>query len=234
MGTTPHLAVLLIISAATVVKGLTEGIVAEGNPYDASAQPACCPAQAMPPHAFLMDELALSRQEDTFVHVRQRKHLGKAVHVFTFKQPHRLSEQELPFDLVLVRGEIPSEGIVEIPAPAPESSDSWFPDYTWSHFVICSTGDRPHHLGWRFSRKASARGAGPDSFVALIVRPIQKEVEVEVQGSLPLQVPVSGRVSVTNEEDASPSVLPIGVEAPAWMLKMLAALSARAAHSRTY
>ena len=85
----------------------------------------------------------------------------------------------LPFDLALVRSIAPT-GIVEVPAPAEHAADSWFPDYSWDHWIVCaSVADKPQHLGWRFTRKPGAVGPGPATFVALIVAAKDKEAGAE-------------------------------------------------------
>ena len=210
-----------------------DALLAEGNPHDAQPAAGCCPAQALPPSTLLLEAAALSRQADTFVRVRTRKHGGASVPVFTFRQPARLSKRELPFDLALV-SEIDPSGITEVPAPAAEAADSWFTDYAWSHFVVC-TGEgtgAPKHLGWRFSRKASAGAAGPASFVALIVRAEQNEAAdkgaVRAAAPLAAAAAVSDDVEERDGGEASPPPLPVGVEAPAWLVQMLVALTARA------
>ena len=131
----------------------------------------------------------------------------------------------LPFDLALVN-EINPSGIVEVPAPPAESADSWFPDYAWSHYVLCTaSGGSPTHLGWRFSRKAGALGAGPESFVALIVRASDREAEPAAAGRA--NVPLSAGVAEKSDEAAAAlEELVVGEPAPGWMVAMLAAVTA--------
>lgn len=214
---------------------------AEGNPHDASSAASCCPAQALPPATLLVEAALLTRQSDTFVRVRSRKHHGVPVEVFTFRQPARLSPRVLPFDLALV-ADVDPAGIVEVPAPPADAADSWFPDYSWSHFVVCASagGEAAKHLGWRFSRKPGAAGFGPASFVALIVR--SEGSEVEPTAALGAREPLAAAVAVSDDapfdaepsdaETAEPMPLPVGMDAPAWMLKMVVAITARATSAR--
>jgi len=208
---------------------------AEGNPHGGSTTASsCCPAQALPPETLLSEAALLGRQADTFVRMHTRRHLGHDVNVFSFKQPSRLSDRELPFDLALV-STIDATGIVEVPTPTPQASDSWFPDYAWSHYVVCTTaGDGAKHLGWRFDRKPGALGLGPASFVALIVR--SESSEAEPAGSVASHEPLAVAAAVGSddtEEDVAalvvPQPLPVGLDAPGWLLKMVVAVTARSA-----
>ena len=197
----------MVLGLLFAVAGLLE---APGNPHTDEAT-ACCPAQAIPPDTVLPSALALRRQADTFVSTRRAKHIDREVDVFTFRQPRRLSERMLPFELALVSGIDPS-GIVELAADPDDSKDSWFPDYAWSHFIVCTSDANPKHLGWRFTKR-SAGGAGPSSFVALIVRAHEQNAAQGVGG---------------NAEELRQGVpLAVGADAPGWMVAMLAAVTAR-------
>ena len=195
-------------------------LVAEGNPHhhqqcDGSSH-ACttsCPAQALPPHLFLLAPVALGlkRQADTFLRVDPHSHAGVPVNIFHFKQPSRLSHLELPFGIALVSG-VDERGLMSFAAPPSDAADSWFPDYSWSHVLMCSHGeDSGLHLGWRFVRKPGASWAGPLEFIALIVRP-DKSSELEGDSR--------ARRGVGQE-------LAVGIEAPAWMLAMAMATRVR-------
>ena len=194
-------------------------LVAEGNPHhhqqcDGSSH-ACttsCPAQALPPHLFLLAPVALGlkRQEDTFLRVDPHFHAGVPVNIFHFKQPSRLSHLELPFGIALVSG-VDERGLMSFAAPPSDAADSWFPDYSWSHVLMCSHGeDSGLHLGWRFVRKPGASWAGPLEFIALIVRPDKSSEEDS-----------RARRGVGGQE------LAVGIEAPAWMLAMAMATRVR-------
>ena len=194
-------------------------LVAEGNPHhhqqcDGSSH-ACttsCPAQALPPHLFLLAPVALGlkRQADTFLRVDAHSHAGVPVNIFHFKQPSRLSHLELPFGIALVSG-VDERGLMSFAAPPSDAADSWFPDYSWSHVLMCSHGeDSGLHLGWRFVRKPGASWAGPSEFIALIVRPDKSSEEDS-----------RARRAVGGQE------LAVGIEAPAWMLAMAMATRVR-------
>lgn len=210
----------------------------EGNPHSSDSGTACCPAQRLAPETLLPFPTTLTTQRDTFVTTTEKKHGDVSATVFTFRQPARLSNLELPFDLALV-ADLDPRGIVEVPAPAKDAADSWFPDYSWDHWVVCAgTADaKPQHLGWRFMRKAGATGAGPTSFVALIVAAREREAEAEVAARVRVPVSVSTVLREDENEDeaedeaaAEPHNLQVGVEAPGWMAAMVAAVTARAAH----
>ena len=159
-------AFLLVALASTVIA--LDAVVAE-NPHEKQPSTSCCPAQSLTDN-ILPEALALTRQQDTFLRAEQKTHLGAIVPILHFKQPGRLSSLELPFGLVLLEDINPS-GIIEVPAPSEQAADSWFPDYSWNHFIVCAQQEGSYrHLGWRFTRKPSATGAGPSSFVAMIVR----------------------------------------------------------------
>ena len=180
--------------------------------------------------------LVASRQGDTFVAIKVRKHAGVPVPVFSFRQPSRLSHLMLPFDLALVSGIDPT-GIVEVPAPSDQAADSWFPDYAWDHWIVCQGTDAaaPQHLGWRFTRKPDAVGAGPQTFVALIVAAKGKEAEAQAAGRVRVPLRVAGTLREDDEADATleagasepVAALPIGVDAPGWLTAMMAAVTAR-------
>eukprot|EP00325_Prymnesiales_sp_UTEX-LB-985_P032260 CAMPEP_0174716014 /NCGR_PEP_ID=MMETSP1094-20130205/22739_1 /TAXON_ID=156173 /ORGANISM="Chrysochromulina brevifilum, Strain UTEX LB 985" /LENGTH=233 /DNA_ID=CAMNT_0015915687 /DNA_START=150 /DNA_END=851 /DNA_ORIENTATION=- len=223
---------LVIIPVATCL----EGLVAEGNPHTielrTAALPACCPAQSLPPERMMLGAATLRRQQDTFVRMHMRSHLGRQVEVFTFRQPARLSHLELPFDLALVDDIDPSD-IVEVATPPADASDSWFPDYVWSSFVVCTAGGVPRHLGWRYTRKAGAIGGGPRSFVALIVRSSEAEAEAVPPAQSKAAIVEAVALPAGKEELAMENIkpLPVGMEAPAWMATMLAAVTARSVRS---
>ena len=193
-------------------------LVAEGNPHHqqcdgASHCTTSCPAQALPPHLFLLAPVALGlkRQADTFLRVDAHSHAGVPVSIFHFKQPSRLSHLELPFGIALVSG-VDERGLMSFAAPPSDAADSWFPDYSWTHVLMCSHGeDGGLHLGWRFVRKPGASWAGPLEFIALIVRP-DKSSELEDSSR--------ARRGVGQE-------LAVGIEAPAWMLAMAMATRVR-------
>lgn len=225
-----------------------DALVVDGNPH--AAQPtACCPAQALPSEMLLQLPIPLKMQADTFVRQRQLKHLDKPVDVYTFRQPARLSHKQLPFDLALASAVDPT-GIVEVPAPPEQAKDSWFEEYAWTHFVVCTAaatdgGASAVHLGWRFTRKpgASSASAPVDSFVALIVRAEKqqpaKAAAIVTRNGEAIAAAVLRRDGVAHEvttdvlDEAAeddvpvPETLSVGVEAPGWMVAMLAAVTAR-------
>ena len=229
--------VFVLFSLATLAFMPAEAIEvlrADGNPHTAGA-PACCKAQALPPDRFLADAAALEVQGDTFLRVTTHSHAGLPVPVWEFKQPARLSELELPFTIALVE-EVDPEGIVEVAAADGDAADSWFPDYAWSHYVVCATDEgAPVHLGWRFTRKATraaaAGGAGPREFVAMIVRPDQaREAEAARATAARAEAEAESlHLGSARDGDASPREprLRVGQDAPGWMVAMGAALTAR-------
>jgi len=234
----PRVAVLCTLAA---VGARALDALAVENPHTAAAAgAACCPAQRLPPDTLLPAPELLAVQADTFVKRRARDHLGVPVTVFSFRQPARLSHLTLPFDLALVATIDPSE-IVEVPTPPREAADSWFPDYAWTHFIVCrGTSGTHQHLGWRFERKADAQATGPQTFVALIVTGRESEVVAEAAGRT--RVRISAAAAQREDEEgevvdaaaveevapAAPVALPVGIEAPGWMAAMVAAVTASA------
>ncbi len=204
----------LLLLLATCTLALDEGLVADGNPHASSNGAGCCPAQSLPTEKLLPSSALLEKQADTFLGLRTVKHLGQPIEVLSFRQPSRLSELELPFELVLSTSIDPS-GIVEVEAPPADAHDSWFPDYAWRHWVVCDAGvGQPTHLGWRFERKSGSAGPGPDHFYALIVRAERREGEGE---------------AAARERAAAAAALHVGVEAPSWLVTMMIAVTARPA-----
>ena len=205
--------VLILLPLASAL----DALVAEGNPHQQHCEGtphACtsCPAQALPPHMFLPAPVALGlrRQADTFLRVDTHSHGGVPVNLFHYKQPSRLSHFELPFGIALVSG-VDERGLVSLATPPSDAADSWFPDYSWSHVLMCSHGDDAGlHVGWRFVRKPGVSGA-PAEFIALIVRPDKSSEE-----------PASGRARLDLAQE-----LTVGIEAPAWMLAMAMATRVR-------
>ena len=150
-------------------------LVAEGNPHqqqqcEDGGTHACttsCPAQALPPHLFLLGPVALGlkRQADTFLRVDSHSHAGVPVNIFHFQQPARLSHLELPFGIALVSG-VDERGLMSFAAPPSDAADSWFPDYSWAHVLMCSHGEEGGlHLGCfgqaRHRFRPAQRGAFP-------------------------------------------------------------------------
>mmetsp|Transcript_53900 Transcript_53900/g.89483 ORF Transcript_53900/g.89483 Transcript_53900/m.89483 type:complete len:217 (+) Transcript_53900:74-724(+) len=193
-----------------------EVLRAEGNPHEKSCYSPC--AQVLDPDALLPDATSMLKQLDTFSHIELRNHLGRTVPVFHFRQPARLSKRELPFSLALLTHMSTVGSVVEVPVPDEEAAaDSWWPDYSWSHWLVCTQGaseegNAVQHLGWRYTRKPSASGeTAPDTFVALIVRP---------DGEKEPEIPNMRSKTLTEE-------LTIGLQAPGWMVAMAAAVTAR-------
>jgi len=238
-------ALVFLAVAAHALGPDADAVVAEGNPHTQQDTPTWCPAQALAPETFLPEALTVSRQLDTFVKAEQKTHMGAPVTVLHFKQPGRLSPLELPFSLVLLSDAVNPSGIVEVPAPRDEAQDSWFPDYAWERFVVCEGGGGAYrHLGWRFTRKASATGAGPASFIAMIVRSIDRQQRAAATAE-PTPAVVIERVrvaedgsSATEEEDndqvdlqALEATLDVGIDAPTWLVGLTAAFTTRVSRS---
>jgi hypothetical protein len=226
-----HCGLLLLLAVPAMA---LDAVHVSGNPHQAETTTACCPAQVLPAERLLGGAPSLARQPDTFVRVRTRQHLDRQGEVLTFRQPHRLSPRTLPFDLALV-DDIDPTGIVEVAAEPEAAADSWFPDYSWSHYVVCTAGEGTAlHLGWRFTRKDPA-APGPASFVALIVRADEEEEAAAARVRRRVEA-AGGRVSEAEGEGADAdaavstvSPLQVGVEAPGWITKMVVALTAQRA-----
>lgn len=282
---------ILLALLLTRASEALDTISVDGNPHTGHENmegAACCPAQRLPVETLLPMPALLSMQADTFVDAKTRRHGDIPVQVFTFRQPDRLSHLMLPFDLALVSSIDPT-GIIEVPAPAAQSADSWFPDCAhifspphtdatrgrshaprrsdvrvrasparapfvaadaWSHFIVCrgshDDAAAAQHLGWRFTRKPGAAGAGPQTFVALIVAS-KRSKAAEAARATAVRVDVRGGTTLREDDDSDAAALAdedevevgaenapplqIGVEAPGWMTAMLAAVTARVSTS---
>ena len=102
------------------------------------------------------------------------KVLTVPVPVYSMKQPARLSEAQLEFQLVLVKELGQSTGIQEVPFPMEKAMDSWFPGYYWAPLVL-SCGENNNnwqHVGWKFTALHDNGGNSNrfSHFYALIVQ----------------------------------------------------------------
>mmetsp|Transcript_15165 Transcript_15165/g.17438 ORF Transcript_15165/g.17438 Transcript_15165/m.17438 type:complete len:221 (+) Transcript_15165:160-822(+) len=152
------------------------------------------------PHRIIVDHKAT--QPDTLIGVTTKKILSVPVPVYHFHQPARISEKQLPFQLVLLSNIDDKTGLIEISVPHSQSIDSWFPGYQWAPIVYVSCGN-PLHVGWKFS---STTG---DFFYALIVATSEKEKAT------------AARVGIGTIGESVAEILYIGTRAPLWMIDTL-------------
>eukprot|EP00501_MAST-03F_sp_TOSAG23-6_P000273 GSMAST32.ASY1.ANO1.279.1 assembled CDS len=162
---------LLTISIASAHVAVT------GNPHMTSNDKKCdsslhhtqqqssCTAQVIELYSVVQTTLPV--QSDTFNGIRRVKYMGTTVPIYLFKQPSRISPNELPFKILPILNLTSFEGIREYKVDYKMANDSWFPGYIWS-IIICESGCNDQlHLGWKFTPKTMNNGAVP--FYALIV-----------------------------------------------------------------
>jgi hypothetical protein len=147
-------------------------------------------------------------QKDTLQGIRMVSMSGGGVDVplYQFKQPRRLSNQELPFQLVLVSDMDDTPHQINVVQDMAVASDSWFPGYFWSVVVICDCSALEYrHVGWKFTSLTDPASSSPssDSFYALTVHSINTVTKKEV--------------ATTSTE----AVRVFGMAAPGWMLANL-------------
>merc|ERR1712072_357388 len=160
-----------------------------------------CSAEPCIPAINSLDVLREPMPTQTDTHLRTilvKSQLGDVIPVYLFRQPARLSELQLSFQLVLTNSV--SQRYVEIPVSMAESQDSWFPGYRWS-ILVCEGCGGVTHLGWKFT-------GAQRSFYALIVGVTEEKAGERGQVGL--------RELVAEQ-------LRVGMKAPAWMLALLAA-----------
>ena len=128
----------------------------------------------------------LPTQPDTFQELSYAKVLSVPVPVYRMKQPARISESQLEFQLVLVK-ELSSAGKSSIHAVSVDlevAKDSWFPGYYWSPLVMhCPEDNDYQHVGWKFT-SLDQRAELPD-FYALMVHIDERAkqgVEIRIGG----------------------------------------------------
>lgn len=95
----------------------------------------------------------LQTQADTFLNIKFRKVLTVPIPVYQMKQPGRISEAELEFDLVLVK-DLTKAGMTmirEVTVNYELAGDSWFPGYHWAPIVMSCDGNQWQHVGWKFT-----------------------------------------------------------------------------------
>jgi len=103
--------------------------------------------------------------------------------------------------MVLMQNVVMDGSVETLPVDTKQAVNSWFPGYYWS-LLICTKCDTPLHLGWKFTPVSADAYV---SFFALIV---------DYAGDR-TQQQTSVFVEVAEE-------LRIGVQAPSWMVALLA------------
>jgi hypothetical protein len=149
-------------------------------------------------------------QKDTLQGIRMVSINGGGVDVplYQFKQPRRISDQELPFQLLLVSEMDDTPHQINVVHDMAVASDSWFPGYFWSVVVICDCSALEYrHVGWKFTSltdpsSSSSSSSSSDSFYALTVHSINTVTKKEVATS-------------------AEAVRVFGMAAPGWMLANL-------------
>eukprot|EP00545_Synedropsis_sp_CCMP1620_P009858 CAMPEP_0119013140 /NCGR_PEP_ID=MMETSP1176-20130426/7998_1 /TAXON_ID=265551 /ORGANISM="Synedropsis recta cf, Strain CCMP1620" /LENGTH=190 /DNA_ID=CAMNT_0006966195 /DNA_START=56 /DNA_END=625 /DNA_ORIENTATION=- len=111
----------------------------------------------------------LTTQPDTFQELEFRKIMSVPVPVYRMKQPARLSEAQLEFQLVLVKdlAKAGRAAIHETPVEKERAMDSWFPGYYWTPLVMACAEGAWQHVGWKFTAVNESQGL--PHFYALMV-----------------------------------------------------------------
>ena len=113
-------------------------------------------------------------QEDTFQEMVYAKVLGVPVPTYVMKQPERLSQAQLGFQMILVK-DLSVSGKSQIRTAAVEdmekAKDSWFPGYYWTPLYLpCGDAEgETLHVGWKFTAYGTKDPSLP-FFYALMVR----------------------------------------------------------------
>jgi hypothetical protein len=146
-------------------------------------------------------------QKDTLQGIRMVSMSGGVdVPLYQFKQPRQLSNQEIPFQLVLLSEMDDTPHQINVVLDMAVASDSWFPGYFWSVVVICDCSALEYrHVGWKFTSltdPSSTSSSSSDSFYALTVHSINTVTKKEVA-------------------TAAEAVRVFGMAAPGWMLANL-------------
>lgn len=178
-------------------------IEVNGNPHiekrnnDAEScnQSSCQPQLLLEPYRIIQTPMS-NLQPDTLIEIKTAKVLSVPVPVYHFKQPARISEKELPFQLVLVSDIGTKNGLHEISVHPSKAADSWFVGYQWSP-IVCEKCGEYVHVGWKFT-------SGTDFFYALIVDVNERKRETEG-----IAIGTLGELLVA------------GVRAPGWMVSAL-------------
>merc|ERR1711907_102459 len=206
MGAVAMLLVCLLVMAGASSASAEATVFATGNPHittdsGASTSSRTCGAACVLPLINEQDVIRqpMTVQQDTHLRtIHVKTHGGNsALPLYLFKQSPRLSARPLPFKLVLTH----STGVanaLEVPVPAAQAWDSWFPGYQWS-LMVCHDCQSVTHLGWKFTHPDGS------SFNALIVD--YKESEEGIQSAV-------GNIA---------EKLRVGMQAPAWVVALLSA-----------
>jgi hypothetical protein len=146
---------LLMLSCSEALFSLEEKeIEVIPNPHAAGAS-ACAAGRSLDgllePYHLITKPMAT--QPDTFQELAFRKVLTVPVPVYRMKQPVRLSEAQLEFQLVLVKdlAKAGKASIRESPVDKERAMDSWFPGYYWTPLVMTCTEGAWQHVGWKFT-----------------------------------------------------------------------------------
>mmetsp|Transcript_16872 Transcript_16872/g.24719 ORF Transcript_16872/g.24719 Transcript_16872/m.24719 type:complete len:224 (-) Transcript_16872:322-993(-) len=161
----------------------------------------CQPHLLLSPHRVI--HFHMPTQSDTLIEVTTEKILSVPVPIYHFHQPARISNQQLPFKIVLVSDLDGSnkEGLHEIPVDPVIAADSWFPGYSWTPIVCVNNCQNPVHVGWKFQSPEE------EFFYALIVQ-TKDERESEAVG-----------IGALGEAIAK--TFTVGTLAPEWMVDSL-------------
>jgi hypothetical protein len=181
----PSLSFLLALALLSLANGFMTAASAEEKEFEVIPNPHCenvCFSNLdgfLEPYYLLTNPLPT--QPETFQELSYAKVMSVPVPVYRMKQPARLSEQQLEFQMVLVR-DLSTAGksnIHEVSVDFEKAKDSWFPGYYWSPLVLyCSEANEYQHVGWKFTSlldKQQRDADLPSHFYALMVQMDDRE-----------------------------------------------------------
>ena len=152
---------------------------ATGSSGDANIHTICKPhlETLIDPRHLIVQTMQV--QADTFLEMTEAKVFSVPIPVYRMKQPSRLSEAELEFQMVLVK-DLNKYGtgiVTSVPVEMEKAADSWFPGYFWSPLVMqCGPdSDVSQHVGWKFERLARNATLTLPHFYAVLVEVTKKE-----------------------------------------------------------
>ena len=157
------------------------------NPHDDSSNSCASNLDGIFEPYYLLTK-PIPTQPDTFQELGHTKIFSVSVPVYRMKQPARISERQLEFQLILV-SELSASGkstIQPVEVDMEVAKDSWFPGYYWSPLVMhCPENmNKYQHVGWKFTA-LNPEAADRPHFYALMVHIEEKEkqaIEIRIGG----------------------------------------------------
>jgi hypothetical protein len=151
-------------------------------------------------------------QVDTFQKLSQVKIMSVPVPTYHMKQPARLSQLELEYQLILTK-ELSTSGqksIKVVQVDPREAHDSWFPGYYWSPLVMMQVDSGYYrHVGWKFTKTTTS-----DDDTTLL-----SSSSLSVSTTLPYFYALMIELKGPQEQEVVTRLS--GFKAPAWMAQRI-------------